>query len=452
MNFTKIESLLSCHAPTESRVKAILAKAEACQGLSLDEVAELLALPSEWNEAIFQSARKVKQALYGQRIVLFAPLYISNLCTNGCLYCAFRTDNSSMPRRKLSQAEIAEQVRFIIGMGHKRILLEAGEDLSQAPIEYVLESIQTIYNTTVGANSIRRINVNIAATTVENYRELKEAGLGTYQLFQETYHRPTYEKMHPRGPKADYDYHLTAMERAIAGGIEDFGIGALFGLYDYRYEMLSIIEHADYLKTTYGIGPHTVSVPRLRPASNSLCSDDYLVSDEEFKRIVALFRLALPYTGIILSTRESMEMRDYLLDLGVSQMSAASVTSTGGYGQESAYNAQFDSADHRSLDECVATIISRGYIPSFCTGCYRKERTGHKFMEMVEHGHIKELCHSNALLTLAEYLEDYASDGTKAIAESQWDEWLQQIPEKALRDVTRERIAEVLQGKRDLYI
>lgn len=452
MNFQQMESLLHQTVPADSRVQEIFAKAETCAGLSPEEVAVLLSLPAQWNEAIFTSARKVKQSLYGQRVVLFAPLYISNLCTNGCLYCAFRTENQSLSRKKLSLEEIAEQTRFLIQMGHKRILLEAGEDLSQAPIDYVVNAIHTIYNTRVGNNTIRRINVNIAATTVENYRRLHEAGIGTYQLFQETYHQPTYERMHPRGPKSDYHYHLTAMERAIAGGIEDFGIGALFGLYDYRFEVLSMVAHADALKTNFGIGPHTVSVPRLRPASHSQYPETYLVNDEEFKRIVAILRLALPYVGIILSTRESAAMRDLLLDLGVSQMSAASVTSVGGYGHETEKTAQFDSADHRSLDECIASVISHGYLPSFCTGCYRKERTGQKFQHMVEHGHIKELCHSNALLTLAEYLEDFATPETKDIAHRQWEAWLRQIPEEPLREFTRERIAEILSGKRDIYV
>lgn len=452
MDCKRIESLLHEAVPADSRVQEILARAETCAGLSLEEAAALLALPARWNDAIFSSARKVKQTLYGQRVVLFAPLYISNLCTNGCLYCAFRTENRSILRKKLTLAEIAEQTRFLIEMGHKRILLEAGEDLSQAPIDYVVDAIRTIYDTRVGDNAIRRINVNIAATTVEDYRRLHEAGIGTYQLFQETYHESTYKQMHPRGPKANYHYHLTAMERAIAGGIEDFGIGALFGLYDYRYEVLSIIAHADDLKRNTGIGPHTVSVPRLRPASHTEYSDTYLVNDEEFKRIVAILRLALPYVGIILSTRESAAMRDLLLDLGVSQISAASVTSVGGYGHVEEEAAQFDSADHRSLDACIASIISHGYLPSFCTGCYRKERTGQKFQNLVEHGHIKEFCHSNALLTLAEYLEDFASAGTRELAHRQWEEWLRQIPEEPLRAYTRERIDEILGGERDIYV
>lgn len=459
MDFTRLDSLVHRHLAVDgelpdllTRAASILAKAETCEGLSIEEAAILLALPHTYDEQIFASARKVKTALYGERIVLFAPLYISNLCTNSCLYCAFRRDNGHIQRKKLSLEEIAQQTCYLIEHGHKRILLEAGEDLTLSPIEYVLDSIKTIYSTSSGKNSIRRINVNIAATTVENYRLLHEAGIGTYQLFQETYHKPTYQIMHPHGPKADYDYHLTAMERAIAGGIEDFGIGALFGLYDYHYEVLSLIAHADYLKSNFGIGPHTVSVPRLRPASNSTVAEDHLVTDEEFKRIVAILRLTLPYTGIILSTRESATMRDLLLDLGVSQMSAASVTSPGGYGHEQEYSAQFDAADHRSLDECVASIIDRGYIPSFCTGCYRQHRTGQKFMHMVEHGDIKGLCHPNAILTLAEYLEDFASPETKALAAKQWEHWLSQIADANLQEATRGKLAAILAGERDIYV
>lgn len=459
MDFTRLDSLIHRHLPIGgeltnmlSKAESILVKAETCEGLSVEEAAILLALPHTYDEKIFASARKVKTALYGERIVLFAPLYISNLCTNNCLYCAFRMENGHIQRKKLTQEEIADQTRYLIEHGHKRILLEAGEDLTLSPIEYVLEAINTIYTTRSGKNSIRRINVNIAATTAENYRLLHEAGLGTYQLFQETYHKPTYQIMHPSGPKADYDYHLTAMERAIAGGIEDFGIGALFGLYDYRFEVLSLIAHADYLKSTFGTGPHTVSVPRLRPASNTSALWGHLVSDDEFKRIVAILRLTLPYTGIILSTRESATMRDLLLDLGVSQMSAASVTSPGGYGHEKDYSAQFDSADHRTLDECVASIIDRGYIPSFCTGCYRKQRTGQKFMHMVEHGDIKGLCHPNALLTLAEYLEDFASPTTKALALNHWEHWLSQIADTNLQQMTRAKLADILSGERDIYV
>ncbi|KAF0193636.1 MAG: thiamine biosynthesis ThiH [Bacillota bacterium] len=450
MEFYNIERLLGCVADGV-KVKDILDKAEQCVGLTVEEAAALLLLPGEWNEGIFASARKVKQALYGPRVVLFAPLYISNLCTNSCLYCSFRQENKQLTRRKLTQDEIAEQTRLLIAMGHKRVLLETGEDLTQTPIEYVLESIHTIYSIRHIGNGIRRVNVNIAATSTDNYQKLRAAGIGTYQLFQETYHQPTYEFMHPSGPKADFNYHLTAMERAINGGVDDFGLGALLGLYDYRFEVLSLIAHAQYLKKTHGIGPHTVSVPRLRPARNTRYPENHLVDDNSFARIVAILRLALPYTGIILSTREAPLMREFLLDVGVSQMSAASATSPGGYGK-SDENTQFEGIDHRSLDEVVGSIISKGYVPSFCTGCYRKQRTGARFMDLVEHGHIKELCQSNALLTLAEYLEQYGSSDTRTAASLQWDGWIGQIPEGTLRESTRARLQRVFSGERDVYV
>ncbi|MDP3487659.1 MAG: [FeFe] hydrogenase H-cluster radical SAM maturase HydG, partial [Bacillota bacterium] len=411
----------------------------------------LLALPEEWNGKIFASARKIKQELYGSRVVLFAPLYISNLCSNSCIYCSFRQENEQLPRKKLTQEEILEQTRVLIAMGHKRILLEAGEDLTNAPLEYVLESIHTIYDAEHSGNAIKRVNVNIAATSVENYQKLSAARIGTYQLFQETYHQPTYEFMHPRGPKADYNYHLAAMERAISGGIDDFGLGVLFGMYDYRFEVLSLIIHAQHLKASHGVGPHTVSVPRLRPAKNTSYPENYLVDDNHFARIVAVLRMALPYTGIILSTREAPQMREFLLDVGVSQLSAASATSPGGYGRTDE-NSQFEGRDHRSLDEVVGNIISRGYVPSFCTGCYRKQRTGAKFMDLVEHGYIKELCQSNALLTLAEYIEQYASRKTRMAASSQWDKWINQVPEGTLRESTRAKLQRVFSGERDVYV
>lgn len=445
--------LLSRRQPAErAEVMDVLQKACTCQGLTLEETAVLLTIADpELEHELFSTAAKVKDALYGNRVVLFAPLYISNLCTNNCRYCGFRVDNRELRRKKLNQQEIAQQTEILLKMGHKRVLLEAGEDLKMAPIEYVLESIQTVYNTRHGRNCIRRINVNIAATTVENYRRLKEAGIGTYQLFQETYHPQTYAYMHPSGPKSDYDYHFTAMERAIAGGIDDFGMGVLYGLYDYRFEVLALVAHAHYLKKTYGIGPHTVSVPRLRPAVGAEFFTEHLVSDSEFKRLVAVLRLALPYTGIILSTREAPSMREFLLDVGVSQISAASATSPGGYSEQPQASKQFELSDERSLDECIASVLSKGYIPSFCTGCYRKERTGERFMDMVEHGHIRGLCHPNAILTLAEYIEDFASQHTRQIAEERWEHWLNQIEDAALREATREKLQAIRSGQRDVY-
>ena len=437
--------------PDKGRVADILAKAEACAGLSAEEAAELLALPASFDDSLFASAKRVKQRLYGARVVLFAPLYISNLCTNGCLYCSFRQENTQLTRKKLSQAEIAEQTEFLINMGHKRLLLEAGEDPAGTPLAYVLEAINTIYRAGRSGREIRRVNVNIAATNAADYRELKAAGIGTYQLFQETYHRPTYERMHPRGPKADYHYHLTAMDRAIQGGIEDYGLGVLFGLYDYRQEVQSLIAHAGELKSKYGLGPHTVSVPRLRPAKNTHLPDTYLLNDQQFARVVAVLRLALPYTGIILSTREAPLMRDFLLDVGVSQMSAASSTAPGGYGRETD-SRQFEGVDHRSLDEVVEGIIRRGYVPSFCTGCYRKERRGATFMHLVEHGQIKDMCQTNALLTLAEFVLQFASPSTREAAEAQWERWLSDIPVGAMRHAAREKLKQALAGESDVYV
>lgn len=454
MPYSTIDSCLAKDAADAVEIKDILQKAETCVGLTMDEVGRLLTISTPaLDELLFTSASRVKKFLYGNRVVLFAPLYISNYCTNKCLYCGFRCDNRDLDRKKLTMSEIAEQTKVLINMGHKRLLLETGEDRRSAPIEYVLNSIHTIYNASVGNNAIRRVNVNIAATTSEEYRLLKEAGIGTYQLFQETYHPKTYKNMHVSGPKSDYEYHFGAMERALEGGIDDFGMGVLYGLYDHRFETMALVAHARLLKSSYGVGPHTVSVPRLRPAQGASFFTQHLVNDEQFKRLVAILRLALPYTGIILSTRESVEMRRFLLKVGVSQMSAASATSPGGYSEEpQEENTQFEVDDHSSLDECVASIMSEGYIPSFCTGCYRKGRTGEQFMDMVEHGHIKELCHPNAILTLAEYLQDFASDETRALASRNMPVWIKQITDDSLRTNVAGKVERILRGERDIYV
>lgn len=447
-----ITHLLKKETPTRSDIKTILEIAQRCEGLSLDEVAQLLVAPPEMDAPLFATAREVKERLYGKRIVLFAPLYISNYCTNNCRYCAFKRENTALVRHRLSTEQIREQTEHLIRMGHKRVLLEAGEDLSMVPMEQVVEAIKTIYAAKVGHNQIRRVNVNVAATDVDDYRQLKAALIGTYQLFQETYHRPTYEYMHPDGPKSDYFYHLTAMERALAAGIDDFGIGVLFGLYDYRYELLALIAHADYLRTHYGVGPHTVSVPRIQSAQGTAFHPPAPVNDDEFKRLVAILRLALPYTGLILSTRERPEIRDFLLDVGISQMSAASSTVPGGYGQNQTSDKQFHTHDDRSLDECVADIVRHGYVPSFCTGCYRQNRTGSTFMAMVEAGQIRDLCHPNAVLTLAEYLEDYANPETRAIAQEIWPELINAIEHPEIRDATRDGVERIKAGERDVYL
>lgn len=437
-----------------SEILEILEQARTATGLPPAAVAKLLRVEdADLLQQLFAAAREVKRQIYGQRVVLFAPLYLSNECTNNCLYCGFRQANQQLTRRTLSQAEIAEQVGILLQMGHKRLLLESGEDLTKAPIEYVLQSIETVYATRLGQERIRRVNVNIAATTVEHYRLLKQSGIGTYQLFQESYHRPTYELMHPTGPKADYNYHLTAMDRALQAGIDDVGIGALFGLYDHRFEVLGLLQHAAHLQRQFGVGPHTISVPRLRLASGQQLPQAQLLTDREFLRMVAVLRLAVPYTGIILSTREPAALRDQLLNLGISQMSAASATSPGGYQQHPAQNSeQFEAADHRSLLEIVRTICAEGYLPSFCTSCYRLGRTGEHFMEMARGGQIQTFCQPNAILTLAEYLTDHADQATRDELSPQFERWLAEIPDVSLRQLTAERLQQLAAGQRDLYL
>jgi len=447
-----IKALDQAAHPHPDRVNEIVEVALQLKGLSPDEAAVLLQAEPEQLPLVFDAARRVKDAIYGGRIVLFAPIYLTNVCTNNCLYCSFRRDNRSLRRKSLSLDEVAEQVRFLQGMGHKRLLVEAGESVSNQLIDYVTSAIETIYSTKIGNGSIRRVNVNIAATTIENYRRLKAVGIGTYQLFQETYHRETYSTVHPSGPKSDYDYHLTAMDRAMEAGIDDVGIGALFGLYEYRFETLAILQHAKYLERKFGVGPHTISVPRWRPATGTDFVPAHQVSDLDFKRIVAVLRLAVPYTGIILSTRERPDMRDELLSLGVSQISAASSTSPGGYCSEQEGNrSQFATADRRSLDEVVRQICRKGYLPSFCTACYRRGRTGEAFMELAKPGDIQEMCRPNALLTFEEYLLDYASTETRKLGERLIRQQLEGIENPALQRSTRKRLDEIVGGKRDLY-
>lgn len=433
--------------------REILQKADAAYGLDPEEVATLLFVTdSELLEELFATAKRVKERIYGKRVVLFAPLYLSNECSNNCLYCGFRRDNVDLVRRTLNQTEIRQQVEILLAMGHKRLLLESGEDLRKTPIEYVLQAIETVYGTSLGQERIRRVNVNVAATTVEHYRLLKQAGIGTYQLFQETYHRPTYQVMHPIGAKANYDYHLTAIDRAMQGGIDDVGIGALFGLYDHRFEVLGLMQHIAHLQAQFGVGPHTISVPRLRLASGQQLPKTYPTTDLEFKRMVAVLRLAVPYTGIILSTRENAELRDQLLDLGISQMSAASSTSPGGYRQDGHDAEQFEGADHRSLLQMVRTISAKGYLPSFCTGCYRLGRTGEHFMELAKEGQIQTFCQPNAIITLAEYLADHGDEAMKAELAPRFEQWLAAVVDPALQQTTRDRLAAIAAGQRDLYL
>lgn len=403
-------------------VQEILDKALTLQGLSAEDVAVLISVnDKELLTELFHTAKKVKEAIYGNRLVIFAPLYASNTCTNNCLYCAFRTGNKEIKRRTLTQTEIAEETKLLIDQGHKRILLLTGETHEQDSFQYLLDAIATIYATKGAAGEICRINTNVAPFTVENFRRLKEAKIGTYQLFQETYHHDTYRQVHLAGKKADYNWHITAMDRAMTAGIDDVGIGALFGLADWRFEILALLQHIAHLNQEFGIGPHTISVPRLEPASGSTLasSPPHLVSDQDFCKIVAILRLAVPYTGIILSTRESVAMRRNCFELGVSQISAGSRTSPGGYAeQQDEFNAsQFSVGDCRGLDEVVQDIVSLGFIPSFCTACYRLGRTGESFMDLAKTGKIKNMCTPNAIVTFKEYLLHYASPATRNLGE-----------------------------------
>jgi len=438
-------------------IRKIIEKAREAKGLEPIEVAALIQVEDpELLEEMYATAREIKEKIYGKRMVFFAPLYISNYCINDCVYCGYRRSNKNLTRRKLTMDEIAEEVRILEQMGHKRIALETGEHPVECPIEYVVEAMQTIYSVREANGNIRRINVNIAATTVENYRKLKEAGIGTYVLFQETYHHETYAKMHPSGPKSDYLFHLTAMDRAMQGGCDDVGLGVLFGLFDYRFEVMGMLMHARHLDETFGVGPHTLSFPRLRPAEGvSLDNFPYLVSDDDFRKIIAVMRLAVPYTGMILSTREAPGYRDELFGLGISQISAGSCTGVGGYREEKegtvCNTAQFEVADERSPDELIRSLCLSGYIPSYCTACYRSGRTGDRFMALAKTGQISNVCQPNAILTFKEYLEDYASPETKEVGEKTIQEHLGYIKSDKVREKTIERLQMIEAGARDLY-
>ena len=434
-------------------IDAILEKAKTCKGLSHREAAVLLECDlEEENHRIFSMAKEIKQKFYGNRIVMFAPLYLSNYCINGCTYCPYHQKNKTIPRHKLTQEEIEKEVIALQDMGHKRLALETGEHPIMNPIEYVLESIRTIYGIKHKNGAIRRVNVNIAATTVENYRKLKEAGIGTYILFQETYNKKAYEELHPTGPKHDYAYHTEAMDRAMEGGIDDVGCGVLFGLNLYRYDFVGLLMHAEHLEAAKGVGPHTISVPRIRPADD-IDPETFsnAISDDVFKKIVAVLRIAVPYTGLIISTRESQAARAAVLELGVSQISGGSRTSVGGYTTEERHDetAQFDVSDTRTLDQVVNWLLELGYIPSFCTACYREGRTGDRFMKLVKSGQIANCCQPNAIMTLKEYLEDYASSDTKAKGEKVIEEELKRIPNDNVRRIATERVAEIHNGRRD---
>ena len=416
-------------------IENILAKARLEKGLTHREAAVLLACDDPTvNEQIFALAKQIKLNYYGNRMVLFAPLYLSNYCVNSCVYCPYHVKNKHIFRKKMTQEEIKKEVIALQDMGHKRLAIELGEDPVNNPIEYVLESLKTIYSIKHKNGAIRRVNVNIAATTVENYRKLKDAGIGTYILFQETYNRQSYEALHPAGPKHNYAWHTEAMDRAMQGGIDDVGIGVLFGLSTYRYEFTGLLMHAEHLEAVHGVGPHTISVPRLRPADD-INTDDFkdCINDDIFSKIVACLRIAVPYTGMIISTRESPKTRERVLELGISQLSGGSKTSVGGYAdksQEEPNSAQFDVIDNRTLDEVILWLMKLGYIPSFCTACYRAGRTGDRFMELCKTKQIHNCCHPNALLTLQEYLSDYASDETRLVGEQLIAKELSTLPTK----------------------
>ncbi len=443
----------SQHKEDKETIANVLDIAAQGRGLTHRQAALLFACEDKQViERIFALAMQIKQQIYGNRIVMFAPLYLSNHCINGCTYCPYHATNRHIPRRKLTQEQIAAEVIALQDMGHKRLAIEAGEHPTLAPIEYILDSIKTIYSTNHRNGAIRRVNVNIAATTVENYRRLKDAGIGTYILFEETYNRQAYNRLHPTGPKSDWAYHTEAMDRAMEAGIDDVGIGVLFGLSDCRYDLVGLMMHAEHLEARFGVGPHTISVPRIRPAEDidtSMFPD--AVSDDRFKRIVAILRIAVPYTGLIISTRESKECRAELLDIGISQISGGSKTTVGGYSNEedSCGSEQFDISDNRTLDQVVGWLLNLGYLPSFCTACYREGRTGDRFMSLAKSGSIGNCCAPNALMTLQEYLCDYGSQATIEAAKELIDRELQKIPAPKVRAITEQRLAEICDGKRD---
>ena len=424
-----------------------------CTGLTHREASVLLACEDpELTQKMFTLAEEIKKAFYGNRIVIFAPLYLSNYCINGCVYCPYHSINRNIPRKKLNQEEVKRQVIALQDMGHKRLALEAGEDPFHNPIEYILECIRTIYSIKHKNGAIRRVNVNIAATTVENYRKLKEAGIGTYILFQETYHKESYLKLHPFGPKHDYNYHTEAMDRAMEGGIDDVGLGVLFGLELYRYEFAGLLMHAEHLETVHGVGPHTISVPRIKKADDIDPSVfDNGISDEIFEKLIALIRISVPYTGMIISTRESQQVRARALHLGISQISGASRTSVGGYDEpERPHDTeQFDVSDQRTLDEVIAWLMDMGFIPSFCTACYRAGRTGDRFMSLCKSGQIQNCCHPNALMTLKEYLVDYASDATRKQGDAMIASEIPTIPNEKVRNALAQYLERIEKGERD---
>ncbi|MGI6153457.1 MAG: [FeFe] hydrogenase H-cluster radical SAM maturase HydG [Christensenellaceae bacterium] len=436
-------------AKEKNEVLQIIKKAGKYEGLTYKEAAVLSYVEDEdLLEQMFETSRRIKEHIYGNRIVMFAPLYLSDYCVNECRYCAFH-HSGIQKRRKLTQEEIVEQVKVLEKMGHKRLALETGEDPVNSSIDYLLESIKTIYSIKADNGEIRRVNVNIAATTVENYKKLKEAGIGTYILFQETYHLPTYEYMHPKGPKSNYEYHTTAHDRAMQAGIDDVGLGVLYGLYDWHYDLVGQIMHAEHLEAVYGVGPHTLSMVRIRDAGDIKKTDyEHAVSDPDFKKIVAILRMTVPYTGMILSTREAGTFRNEVIDLGISQVSAGSCTSVGGY-TETKQQPQFEIEDHRTPVEVTKDLIGKGYIPSFCTACYRQGRTGDRFMRLAKNGQIGNICQPNALITLKEYAEDYGDAEFQHMAEELISNELEKIPSDTVREQTSEYLKKIERGERD---
>ena len=436
-------------------IDRIIEKARLRKGITHREASVLLACDNEEKvKEIYALAEQIKKDFYGDRIVMFAPLYLSNYCVNGCVYCPYHAKNKHICRKKLTQEEVKAEVIALQDMGHKRLAIESGEDPVNNPIEYILECIKTIYSIKHKNGAIRRVNVNIAATTVENYKKLHDAGIGTYILFQETYHKKSYEALHPTGPKHNYAYHTEAMDRAMEGGIDDVGLGVLFGLELYRYELAGLLMHAEHLEAVHGVGPHTISVPRIQPADDIDPEDfDNGIDDETFAKLIAIIRISVPYTGMIISTRESAKVREKALRLGISQISGGSRTSVGGYVEEEKEeenSAQFDVSDRRTLDEVVRWLMELGYIPSFCTACYREGRTGDRFMSLCKSGQIQNCCHPNALMTLEEYLVDYASPETRAIGEKVIAEQLNNIPKEKVRKIAEQHIEDIKNnGKRD---
>lgn len=457
INHEVVESILKARAvPSASRVRELLAKARELEGLTMDEVASLTFVESpELLEEVFSTAKRIKEEIYGSRLVFFAPLYVSNRCSNECTYCAFRATNTELKRRTLTLEEIAEETRILIRQGHKRVLVVAGEALPPRGFQYIIDAINTIYETRVMPGEIRRINVNLAPQTVDRFRQLKSAGIGTFQLFQETFHRPTYAAVHLRGRKRDYDWRATAFDRAMEAGIDDVGMGVLFGLYDWRFEILSMMQHIRHLEERFGVGPHTISFPRIEPAVGSEIASHppHAVNDLDFKKIVAIMRLAVPYTGMIMSTRETAEIRRETFALGISQISAGSRTDPGGYkeGDGDPQGSQFQLGDHRSIDEVVTDVVSLGYTPSFCTACYRLGRTGQDFMDLAKPGEIKYHCQPNALSTFLEYLCDYAGPATKSAGEKLISIELQRMDQQQTA-CTLPMLNQVRRGERDVFV